>query len=72
MVAVLVVEDVFSNTRAYRRALVHAGFSIIEVANAVDAIAILYTCREIDLVFTDIDMPGSMNGLKLASAVRDR
>ncbi|HXO70378.1 MAG TPA: response regulator [Bradyrhizobium sp.] len=28
--------------------------------------------RDIQLVFTDIDMPGSMDGLKLAACVRDR
>jgi len=49
-----------------------AGFDILEAANADEAIALLEEHTDISLVFTDIDMPGSMNGLKLAAAVRDR
>src|SRR4051812_31099461 len=41
-------------------------------ANADEAIAILSTRSDIHLVFTDIQMPGSMDGLKLARFVRDR
>lgn len=48
------------------------GFVVFEAANADDAIAILVHNLGIHLVFTDIDMPGSMDGLKLAAAVRDR
>ena len=45
----------------------------MEAANADDAIVILEKRFDIDVVFTDIDMPnGSMNGLRLAHAVRDR
>jgi CheY-like chemotaxis protein len=42
------------------------GFLVFEAANADDAIAILEAHPEIRLVFTDIEMPGSMDGLKLA------
>ena len=42
------------------------GFLVFEAANAEDAIAILEKHPEIRLVFTDIEMPGSMDGLKLA------
>ena len=49
-----------------------AGFEVIEAANADDAIEILEVRRDITLVFTDIQMPGSMDGLKLARAVRGR
>ena len=41
-------------------------------ANADDAIEILEVRRDIAVVFTDIQMPGSMDGLKLARAVRGR
>jgi two-component system, response regulator PdtaR len=47
-------------------------FDVIEAANADEAIAILETRPDITVVFTDIQMPGSMDGLKLAAAVRDR
>ena len=49
-----------------------AGFAVVEAANADEAIEMLERDLEIQLIFTDIDMPGSMNGLKLAAAVRDR
>ena len=45
---------------------------MIEAANADEAIAILESRADIRVVFTDIHMPGSMDGLKLAHAVRDR
>lgn len=49
-----------------------AGFDVLEAANADEAILLLERHSDIRVVFTDIDMPGSMNGLKLAAAVRDR
>jgi CheY-like chemotaxis protein len=49
-----------------------AGFDVVEAANADDAIEILEVRRDIVVVFTDIQMPGSMDGLKLARAVRGR
>jgi CheY-like chemotaxis protein len=49
-----------------------AGFDVLEAANADEAIGMLERSTDIRLVVTDIDMPGSMNGLKLAAAVRDR
>lgn len=69
---VLVVEDdVFSRIHAVD--LVEAaGYAAIEASNADDAIAILEVRKDIRIVFTDINMPGSMDGLKLARAVRDR
>ncbi len=45
------------------------GFLVFEASNADDAIAILEAHPEIRLVFTDIEMPGSMDGLKLAHYV---
>jgi CheY-like chemotaxis protein len=58
MYAVMVVED--------------AGFDAVEATNADEAIAILESRSDIRIVFTDVDMPGSMDGLKLATAVRGR
>jgi two-component system, response regulator PdtaR len=48
------------------------GFRVFEAANADQAVAILTAQPTIRLLFTDIDMPGSMDGLRLAAAVRDR
>jgi two-component system, response regulator PdtaR len=48
-----------------------AGHDVASVQNADRAIEILIKHR-VDLILTDIDMPGSMDGLRLAAAVRDR
>lgn len=49
-----------------------AGFTPIEAANADEALAILESRSDVELLFTDIQMPGSMDGLKLAHAVHER
>jgi CheY-like chemotaxis protein len=49
-----------------------AGFDVLEAADANQAVAILEARTDIRVVFTDIDMPGGMDGMKLARAVRDR
>jgi len=49
-----------------------AGFEVLEAANADEAILILENRSDIRIVFTDVHMPGSMDGLRLAHAVRDR
>jgi CheY-like chemotaxis protein len=49
-----------------------AGFDVVEAADADEAIAILERRFDITVVFTDIQMPGSMDGLKLAQAIRGR
>ena len=49
-----------------------AGFDVIEAHNADEAIAILETRTDIAIVFTDVEMPGTMDGLKLARFIRER
>lgn len=69
---VLVVEDEFF-VRLHAVHLVEdAGFEAVEAANADEAILILEARKDIRIVFTDINMPGSMDGLKLAHAIRKR
>lgn len=46
-----------------------AGFTVLEAESADDAIDILQSDSKVDLVFTDIDMPGSMDGIELAAIV---
>ena len=48
------------------------GFRAIEAADADAAMALLESRSDIAMLFTDIDMPGSMNGLKLAHTVSRR
>jgi CheY-like chemotaxis protein len=49
-----------------------AGFNVAEASNAEEAISLLESGCNIQVVFTDINMPGSMDGLELAFLVRDR
>ena len=49
-----------------------AGFDTLEAANADRAVEILESRDDIRVIVTDVQMPGSMDGLKLARAVRDR
>jgi CheY-like chemotaxis protein len=71
-VYVLVVEDNFL-ARLHAVSLVEeVGYIAVEAANADEAISILEARKDIRIVFTDVDMPGSMNGLKLAHAIRKR
>lgn len=69
---VLVVEDDVWQRSLAMDVLEGAGYDVVEAANADEAIAILKTRKDIQIVFTDIEMPGSMDGLKLARAIRDR
>jgi CheY-like chemotaxis protein len=69
---VLIVEDEFLLRMNAVDMIAAAGFEAIEAANADEAIEILENRRDITVVFTDIQMPGSMDGLKLARAVRGR
>ena len=69
---VLIVEDEFLLRMDAAEMIEEAGFEVVQTANADEAIAILKVRPDIHVVFTDIQMPGSMDGLKLARFVRDR
>ena len=69
---VLIVEDEFLLRMDAIEMIAAAGFEVVEAENADQAIAILESRPDITVVFTDIQMPGSMDGLKLARAVRGR
>jgi len=69
---VLIVEDELLVRMDAVEVIEADGFEVIEAKNADDAIAILEQRNDIGLIFTDIDMPGSMDGLKLAHFVKDR
>lgn len=71
-IAVLLVEDEALILLDIVEQLSAEGFKTYEAANADDAVELLVAHDDIGLIFTDIDMPGSMNGLKLVTAVRDR
>lgn len=71
-IRVLVVEDETFTRMDAVEMLRAAGFDVLEATDADEAIRMLEREPDIRLIFTDIDMPGSMNGLQLAAAVRDR
>ena len=68
----LVVEDEFLVGMNAVFLLEEAGFGVLEAGSADDAIALLESRKDIRIVFTDINMPGSMDGLRLAHAIRHR
>lgn len=70
--SILIVEDEPLVRLCAVEVLEDTGYQVVEAANADEAIAILESRRDIRVIFTDIHMPGSMDGLKLAHAVRDR
>jgi CheY-like chemotaxis protein len=69
---ILIVEDDFLIRMGVVEMIETAGFAIVEAANADEAMEILEVRLDITVVFTDIQMPGSMDGLKLAAAIRGR
>jgi two-component system, response regulator PdtaR len=69
---ILIVEDEFLLRMDSAEVIENAGFEVVQAANADEAIAILTARPDIHVVFTDIQMPGSMDGLKLAKFVRNR
>jgi CheY-like chemotaxis protein len=69
---VLVVEDEPLLRMLAVQVVEEAGFIAIEARDADEAVILLESRTDIALLFTDINMPGSMDGLKLAHAVRGR
>jgi CheY-like chemotaxis protein len=69
---VLIVEDDFLIRMHAAEMITDAGFDVVEAASADEAILVLEDRFDITVVFTDIQMPGSMDGLKLAAAIRGR
>lgn len=69
---VLVVEDECLIRLDLVSYLETAGFHVLEASSAAEAISILENDRSVRAVFTDIRMPGDMDGLALARCVRER
>jgi two-component sensor histidine kinase/DNA-binding response OmpR family regulator len=69
---VLVVEDEMVLRMRAVDIVEDAGFTAVQAVNADEALSILKSRSDIALLFSDIQMPGSMDGLKLAHAVHDR
>jgi two-component system, response regulator PdtaR len=67
---VLVVEDEFLTRFAALTALDHAGFDVLDAENAEAALRVLAERSDVRVLFTDINMPGRLDGLELAFEVR--
>lgn len=68
---VLVVEDSAIIRMAALELVMSAGYEALHASDADEAIRILEARDDIDLVFTDVQMPGTMDGIKLSHYVRN-
>jgi DNA-binding NtrC family response regulator len=69
-IVVLIVEDEILIRLLLADALRQADCDVIEAANAEEALAVLHTSRDPDVLVTDVRMPGSIDGFELAAYVR--
>jgi CheY-like chemotaxis protein len=69
---VLIVEDDMILRMRSVDIVEDAGYTPVEAVDADEALGILQSRSDIALLFTDIQMPGSMDGLQLAHAVYER
>ena len=69
---ILVVEDEALVRFAAVGMLEDAGFRMIEAVNGDQALELLTADSDVQLLFTDVTMPGAIDGLALARHVRDR
>jgi DNA-binding NtrC family response regulator len=69
---ILLVEDDLLIRMSVADMLKSAGFDVVEATDAQAAQDILHRRGDIQVLFTDIQMPGPMNGLDLAYLVQDR
>jgi two-component system, response regulator PdtaR len=69
---VLVVEDEPFVRLLGVDVLEEAGFDVLQASNADEALRMLETHPEVRVVFSDVEMPGSIDGLGLAHCIRRR
>jgi two-component system, response regulator PdtaR len=70
MAAILIVEDEVLTSEYLEFVLESAGYEVIPAASAEEALAVLEHREDVDLVVTDVNLPGGMNGLQLVSRVK--
>jgi CheY-like chemotaxis protein len=68
--AILVVEDEVLIRLVLADTLRDAGYAVVEAANGDEALAVLTSSTPIDVVLTDVNMPGSLDGVGLGRYVR--
>ena len=72
MTSILIVEDDVLTNEYLEFILQQAGYEVVSATSADEAAALLEGRDDVQLIVTDINLPGSMNGLKLAAAVKAR
>jgi len=70
--AILIVEDDPLIRWSGADTLTEAGFEVLEAENAEEALAILDQRSDLHVLFTDVDMPGAIDGLELARIAHKR
>ncbi len=68
---VMVVEDDVALRFVVSEVLRDGGLTVVEAASGDEALTYLNTDSQVDLVFSDIHMPGEIDGLALAARVHD-
>ncbi len=68
---ILVVEDEALILFAVSDELRDHGFEVLEASNSAEALTFIEGRQDIDLLFTDINMPGKIDGLQLAGIARE-
>jgi CheY-like chemotaxis protein len=68
---VLVVEDEILTRVDAVACLREAGFDVVEAGSGAEALAVIRARDDVDLIFTDIQMPGPVDGLELARRARE-
>ncbi len=66
---ILLVEDEALIRTVVAEGFRDEGFTVIEAADAAEALAVLAAGLQVDVLFTDVRMPGTMDGLTLARVV---
>jgi len=69
-VTILVVEDEAAVRLMIAEALRAEGFGVVEAGSGDEALAVLESGTRVNLVFTDVHMPGNLDGLSLVSRLR--
>ena len=68
----LLVEDEFLIRLTLSEALIDAGYEVLEAADADEALRAVADAAEIDILLTDVQLPGPLNGPALAARLRER
>ena len=67
---ILLVEDYENLREITTRTLRKQGYEVVEAKDGAEAVNLLKECQPFDLLFTDVYLPGSMNGVEIAEEAK--